>query len=258
MDAHGIEILDGADDDAVVSPVAHHLHLVLLPAKQGFLDENFRGGGGVEALGGDGLELLPVVGDAAAGAAEGEGRADDKGKGADLGHGGAGLVHGVGGDGPGALQADFFHAILEQLAVLALADGLHLGANQPDVVAGECAGGVQGHGGVEGGLAAEGGEQGVRLFPGEDMFDHLRGDRLDVGAVGELGIGHDGGRVAVHEDDAVALLPERLAGLDAGVVELAGLTDDDGTGSDDQDRVDIGPAGHDEEPYSLKRRIESW
>ena len=34
MDAHGVEVLDGADDDHVVLRVAHHLELVLLPARR--------------------------------------------------------------------------------------------------------------------------------------------------------------------------------------------------------------------------------
>ena len=37
MDAHGVQVLDGADDDHVVGQVAHHLQLVLLPAQQTLL-----------------------------------------------------------------------------------------------------------------------------------------------------------------------------------------------------------------------------
>jgi hypothetical protein len=46
-----------------------------------------------------------------------------------------------------------------------------------------------------------------------------------------------GRRVAVDQDDAVALLAQRLAGLGAGVVELAGLADDDRAGADDEDAL---------------------
>lgn len=55
-----------------------------------------------------------------------------------------------------------------------------------------------------------------------------------------LGVGHDGGRVGVHEDDLVALLAEGLHGLGAGVVELAGLADDDGAGTEDHDLLYVG------------------
>ena len=62
-------------------------------------------------------------------------------------------------------------------------------------------------------------------------------ERLDVRPVGELRIGHDRGRVRVHQDDPVALVLQRLAGLRAGVVEFDGLTDDDRAGADDEDAI---------------------
>ena len=40
MHAHGVEVLDGADDDAVAGRIAHDLHLVFLPTDDGFLDED--------------------------------------------------------------------------------------------------------------------------------------------------------------------------------------------------------------------------
>ena len=94
------------------------------------------------------------------------------------------------------------------------------------------------------GLPAEGGQEGVGPLLGDDLLDDLPGDRLDVGAVGRLRVGHDGGRVGVHQDDRVALLAERLARLGAGVVELAGLADDDGAGADEQDLLDVGALRH--------------
>ena len=59
-----------------------------------------------------------------------------------------------------------------------------------------------------------------------------------------LGIGHDGGRIGVDQDHPIALFPQGLAGLGTGIVELAGLADDDGTGPEDQDALDIGAFGH--------------
>ena len=46
VNAHGIEILNGADDDAVVCAVANHLHLELFPANEGFLNEQLARGRG--------------------------------------------------------------------------------------------------------------------------------------------------------------------------------------------------------------------
>ena len=43
MHAHGVEILDGAYDDAVAGVVAHDLHLVLFPTLDGLLDQHLMG-----------------------------------------------------------------------------------------------------------------------------------------------------------------------------------------------------------------------
>jgi hypothetical protein len=46
----------------------------------------------------------------------------------------------------------------------------------------------------------------------------------------------------------VALLAQRLAGLGAGVVELAGLADDDRAGADDEDALEVGALRHSSSP----------
>src|SRR5690606_36935938 len=70
------------------------------------------------------------------------------------------------------------------------------------------------------------------------------GDRLHVGRVGQIRVGHDRRRVGVDQDDPVALFLQRLAGLGAGIVELTGLADDDRARPDDEDGLDVGTLGH--------------
>jgi len=88
---------------------------------------------------------------------------------------------------------------------------------------------------VQRSLSTHGRQQRIGALDLDDLLDHLPGDRLDVGDVGHVRVGHDRRRIAVDEDDLVALLAQRLAGLGAGIVELARLPDDDGTGADDED-----------------------
>src|SRR5690606_10234970 len=57
-------------------------------------------------------------------------------------------------------------------------------------------------------------------------------------------VGHDRGRVAVDQDGAEPFGLERLARLGAGIVELAGLPDDDGAGADDEDAFYVCTLGH--------------
>ena len=72
MDAHGIEVFNGADDDDVVLGVAHHLEFEFLPPDHRPLDENLPHGTGAQPPFGVGLELFPVVGNVPARAAQGE------------------------------------------------------------------------------------------------------------------------------------------------------------------------------------------
>ena len=74
---------------------------------------------------------------------------------------------------------------------------------------------MQFDGQVQGGLAAEGREQGVGAFAAQDLGDRFGCEGLDVGGVGDLGVGHDGGGVGVDEDHAVSLVAQGAAGLGA-------------------------------------------
>ena len=196
-----------------------------------------------QAGAGDAAEVALVVGEAGAEAAHREGRAHDE-RVAELFRGGEAVVHRVGDAGCRDIRSRVQHELLEDLAVLALVDRLEARADQLDVVLLEDAVVVQVDRRVQRGLAAERREDRVGLLLRDDRLDDLPGDRLDVGRIGEVGVGHDGRRVGVDEDDAHALLAQHAAGLGAGVVELAGLTDDDRAGADDQDTLDVVALGH--------------
>ena len=133
-----------------------------------------------------------------------------------------------GGDAGGAHgHADALHRLLEQIAVFRLLDRLQVGADQLNAVLLEGAVFGEGHRQVEGGLAAHGGQEGVRAL----LFDHpthdIGGERLDVGAIRHVRIGHDRGGVAVHQHHLKSLGPQGFTGLSTGVIELAGLPDHD-------------------------------
>src|SRR5690606_12585528 len=105
MHAHGIEVLDRADDDAVVLLVADHLHLVFLPTDQRFVDQQFLGRRKIQTAVADFLELFAVIGDPATGTTHGEGWANDARK-ADLVEDAVGFIHVVSDAGTRAFHAD--------------------------------------------------------------------------------------------------------------------------------------------------------
>ena len=72
MHAHGIEILDGADDDHVIGEITHHLQFVLLPSQHRFLNQHLMHRRKIEAAGQNLQQFFAVIGDAPAGAAQGE------------------------------------------------------------------------------------------------------------------------------------------------------------------------------------------
>ena len=131
--------------------------------------------------------------------------------------------------------ADPVEQIAERLAILGHLDGPQWRAEKADPVPLQDAGLRQLHRQVQAGLSAEAGEQTLRPLDGDDRLDRLDRERLQVHGIGHVRVGHDRGRVRVHEDRAHTLGPKCPAGLGPGIVEFSGLADDDGTGSDDQD-----------------------
>ena len=99
------------------------------------------------------------------------------------------------------------------------------------------------------------GNRRVRALSLNNLLSDVDGDGLDVSPVGKLRVGHHRRRIAVEEDDLNALLAQRLDGLRARIVELTGLADDDGPGTDDQDLVDVSTLGHRAGACTTKRRL---
>jgi hypothetical protein len=245
---HRVNVLDRAHHHHVVVAVAHQLELEFLPAENRFLDQHVGAGACGQPGAGHPVDLLDGSRHARAQAAHGEaGPHHDRqahlvDRLADLGKS---ETHSA----AGGFAAHLGHDVLEPLPVLAALDGVEIGADQLDVVALQRAVLVQRHRGVERRLPAEGGQQRVDLVAalgllGDDPLDERGSDRLDVGVVGVLRVGHDGRRIRVDQADLQPLGAQHPARLRAGVVELAGLPDDDRPRADHQDVVEIRAPRH--------------
>ena len=160
----------------------------------------------VEAARDEVVELLAVVGDAAAGAAQGE-AGPQHARQADLARGCAWASARLRATPlRGTSRPILSIASLNFWRSSALSMTSARGADHLDAVLLEHAVLVQVHRRVQAGLAAERRQQRVGPFLLDDLGDDLPGDRLDVGAVGHLRVGHDGGRVGVDQHDLRSLL----------------------------------------------------
>ena len=212
MHAHRIDVLDRADDDEVVGPVAHDLELELLPANHRLLEQHLVNRAHVDAAPGNLPEFLDVVRDAAADPTQREGRPDDARKTEDL-DGRNGLL-----DRPHVaalrnVRADRSHGLAELEAVLRDLDGFDRCADELDAVLLQRPVLAESDREIEGRLPADRRKHRVRALAIDDLCQHFRRERLDVGPVGQLRIGHDRRRVAVDEDDLEPLGSEGLASL---------------------------------------------
>ena len=123
---------------------------------------------GVQALGGQVLQLFQVVGDAAAGAAQGEAGPDDEGV-TDLSALAQASLHGADDAALGHPEADPGHGVPEELPVFGLLDDVGVGPDHLHAVFLQHAGLRHCDGAVEAGLPAQGGKQGVGPLPLDDL-----------------------------------------------------------------------------------------
>ena len=192
----------------------------------------------LQTVGRDGAQLFLIVRKAAAGTAQRVSRTHDQRitDGIRKGHRFFHRVHDI------TFRhrlLDLLHQVTEELTVFGLVDGFQVGSQDLDAVFLQDAGIGQFDDEIESGLSAQGTEHGIRAFFVDDAAGKVQRQRLDIDPVRDRGIGHDRRRVGVDQDDLIALLAQRLAGLAARIVELGRLTDDDRSGSDHQNLMYI-------------------
>ena len=240
---HGIEVLDGTDDDDVVGAVAHHLQLVLLPSDHRAVYEHLGDGRGGETAGNLFSELRQVVGDASARTSQREGRSND-GRVAHVLDYLEGFVQMASETAVRNLESDAPHRFREAFPIFGHLYGAGVGSDQLHAVLFQNAARVQLHGYVESRLPAHGREEGVGTLPFDHPLHPLRRYGFDVRPVREIRVRHDRRRVRVDEHHPVALLLEGADGLRPGIVELARLAYDDGAGADEKYRLQVLAPGH--------------
>ena len=238
VDAHRVDILHAADADGRVVAVAHHLVLDLLIALDALLDEHLVHGRERKGVAHHLAQFGLVVGETAARAAQREGRAQHHRIADLLGHR-HGLLDRHGDVRRKHRLAQRLAQLLEQLAVLGALDRLERRAQNFDLALFQNALLGQLHGEIQTRLSAQPRDDGVGTLEADDLGDVFQRQRLHVDFVRNVRVGHNGSGVRVGEDHLVTLLLEREARLRTRIVELGGLSDDDGPRTDDQNLLDI-------------------
>ena len=167
--ADGVEVFHRADGEHVPRAVAQHFELDLLPAADILFDEHLRDGREHEPVVGDEAELLLVVRDAAARAAQRERGTHDDGI-AELFCDLNAFVDRIGDVGRNDGLMDLFHRLFEEFAILRPVDGIELGADELDAPFIQKARFCELAAHRKAGLAAEGGKEGVGALLDDDAL----------------------------------------------------------------------------------------
>ena len=139
----------------------------------------------------------------------------------------------------GRTQTNFGHRVFELQSVFGFVDGFWCSANQFDFVFVEHTVAPQVQGAIESRLSTHGGQYRVGALFDDDLLNRLPSDRLDVGDICCGRVGHDRRRVAVDQDDFVALFAQSLTGLHTRIIELASLANHDGACPNDQNTFQV-------------------
>ncbi len=141
----------------------------------------------------------------------------------------------MGNAGASGFQTNFFHRLIETLAIFRLIDHVGGSADHLDVEFVQHPFTLQLQRAVQRRLSSRVWLRGVWRLLFNDFAHHFPVNWLDIRGIGHVRVGHDGGGVGIHQHYAVAFLAQGFARLRAGVVELTGLADNDGTSAEDQD-----------------------
>ena len=191
VDAHWIEVLDGADNNTVTCGIAHDLHLNLFPALNGLLYQYLVLWRKQKALLNNLYELFWGVRNTAARTTKGEAWANNH-RISQLSNNTLGIFHGVSDVCAGNLQANVLDCLAEELAVLTGTDGLQVAADDLDVVLVKNASLTKSNGAVQSSLSAHVRQKCIRALALNDAGYGLNGDWLNVSSICSFWVSHDG------------------------------------------------------------------
>ena len=103
------------------------------------------------------------------------------------------------------IQSDLAHRVFEEQPILCLLDRFQFGADQFHAVFIKDAGFSQIHREIQTRLPAYCRKQRIRTLFADHFFGECDGERFHIGAIREIRIGHDGGRVRIDQNHLIAV-----------------------------------------------------
>ena len=244
MDTNRVNVFHVADCDTVSCAVSHYLIFNFLPSCDAAFYQNFSYSGKTKTILKDFSQFIFVVGNTTAASAkrirrtknnritDGSGECDT-------------IFYGCYHLGSRNRLTDLFHGIFKFLTVLCLLDGFCCGTDQTYIVLLEKSFLLKFHRKVQAGLASKRRKHTVRFLLKDQLFYNLHGQRFNVNLVCNVFICHDRSRVGVQKNYLHALFFQRTACLCTCIVEFCRLTDDNRTGANYKNFVDIFISRHD-------------
>ena len=147
------------------------------------------------------------------------------------------------------LEPKFFNDGSESLTILRAMNSLAIGADHFNIHALQCAVIMQGARAVQRSLSTKRWQQRVngcaKIALLLKNFSHrLRRDGLNVSAVAEGRIRHNGRGIGVDQHNSIPLFAQRLARLRSGIIKFTTLANHNWTAADDEDCVNVFASRH--------------
>ena len=93
-------------------------------------------------------------------------------------------------------------------------------------------------------LTAHRGQHRIGAFFSNNFFYRLPHNRLDIGNIRHIGVGHNRGGVGIHQNDFIAFFTQGFTRLCARIVKFTSLTDNDRASADNKDGFKVGTFRH--------------
>ena len=233
MDTQRINIFDKAYCDHISFRIADNFQFQFFPAENGFFHQNLTDQRSLQATGTNGFQFFYVINQTAAGTTHSISRAQNNRIAQFIGNCQS-FIYRIGNLASCHFDPQTVHCFLEFDTVFTAFNGVHLHTNDLYIIFFQNACFCQFRTQIQTGLTPQIGKQSIRSFLCNNLFQSIYIQRFDISHICNFRVCHDGCRVGIYQNDFITEITQSFACLSAGIVKFTGLTNDNGTGTDNQ------------------------